>query len=193
MCITSRTVKYKRSLNWVTFSISGIPHLKETGTGMCIDSPLEMEMAIHSSILAWSSPWTEEPGGLQAVGSQRGRHNWATKHHHRQSTRAVVTEFHRPMAHVIHIDPLKVLKAGCQDCCQELVSGENSLPGLQTAVSLCLHEAFHCVHVHSWYLFLEGHPAYWIRALPSWAHLTVTAFSKALSNTVFLGFRASAY
>ena len=31
---------------------------------------LEKEMATHSSILAWKSPWTEEPGGLQSVGSQ---------------------------------------------------------------------------------------------------------------------------
>jgi len=31
---------------------------------------LEKEMAIHSSILAWETPWTEEPGGLQSMGSQ---------------------------------------------------------------------------------------------------------------------------
>ena len=35
--------------------------------------PLEEEMAIHSSILAWRIPWTEEPGGLQSLGSQRDR------------------------------------------------------------------------------------------------------------------------
>ena len=35
-------------------------------------------MATHSSILAWRIPWTEEPGGLQSMGSQRVRHNWAT-------------------------------------------------------------------------------------------------------------------
>ena len=34
------------------------------------ESPLEKEMAIHSSILAWEFPGTEEPGGLQSVGSQ---------------------------------------------------------------------------------------------------------------------------
>ena len=34
------------------------------------EDPLEKEMATHSSILAWEIPWTEEPGGLQAVGSQ---------------------------------------------------------------------------------------------------------------------------
>ena len=35
---------------------------------------LEKEMAAHSSILAWKIPWTEEPGGLKSMGSQRVRH-----------------------------------------------------------------------------------------------------------------------
>ena len=35
------------------------------------EDPLKKEMAIHSSILAWTIPWTEEPGGLQSVGLQR--------------------------------------------------------------------------------------------------------------------------
>ena len=35
------------------------------------EDPLKKEMAIHSSILAWRIPWTEEPGGLQSVGLQR--------------------------------------------------------------------------------------------------------------------------
>ena len=38
---------------------------------------LEMEMAIHSNILAWEIPWTEEPGSLQSMGSQRVRYNLA--------------------------------------------------------------------------------------------------------------------
>ena len=37
---------------------------------------LEKEMATHSSILAWEIPWTEEPGGLQSMGSQRGGHDF---------------------------------------------------------------------------------------------------------------------
>ena len=37
--------------------------------------PLEKGMATHSSILAWKIPWTEEPGELQFMGSQRVRHN----------------------------------------------------------------------------------------------------------------------
>ena len=39
---------------------------------------MEKEMATHSSILAWRIPWTEEPGRLQSMGSQRVRHDWAT-------------------------------------------------------------------------------------------------------------------
>ena len=37
--------------------------------------PLEKKMATHSSILAWKSPWTQEPGGLQSMGLQRVRYN----------------------------------------------------------------------------------------------------------------------
>ena len=40
---------------------------------------LEKEMATLSSILAWEILWTEEPGGLQPMGSQRVRHDWVTK------------------------------------------------------------------------------------------------------------------
>ena len=43
--------------------------------------PLEKRMATYSSILAWRLPWTEEPGGLQSMGSQGVRHDWATNTH----------------------------------------------------------------------------------------------------------------
>ena len=39
------------------------------------EDPLEKEMATHSRTLAWKIPWTEEPGGLQSMGSQRVRHD----------------------------------------------------------------------------------------------------------------------
>ena len=39
------------------------------------EDPLEKGMAIHSITLAWRIPWTEEPGGLQSVGSQRVGHD----------------------------------------------------------------------------------------------------------------------
>ena len=44
-----------------------------------LEDPLEKEMATHASILAWKIPRTEEPGGLQSMGSHRVRHDLATK------------------------------------------------------------------------------------------------------------------
>ena len=43
------------------------------------EDPLEKGMATHSSILAWEIPWTDEPGGLQSMGSQRVGHYLATE------------------------------------------------------------------------------------------------------------------
>ena len=45
------------------------------------EDPLEKGLAIHSSILAWGIPWTEEPGRLQSMGSQKVRHDWASNTH----------------------------------------------------------------------------------------------------------------
>ena len=48
------------------------------------EDPLEEDMAIHSSILAWRIPWTEEPGGLQSLVSKKIRHDWSgLAHMHR--------------------------------------------------------------------------------------------------------------
>ena len=40
------------------------------------EDPLEEGMATHTSILAWRIPWTEESGGLQSIGLQRGGYDW---------------------------------------------------------------------------------------------------------------------
>ena len=48
------------------------------------EDPLEKEMAIHSSTIAWKIPWTEELGRLKSMGSQRVWHDWATSHSHRK-------------------------------------------------------------------------------------------------------------
>ena len=53
-----------------------LPTMRETWVrSLGWEDPLEKEMAIHSSILAWRIPWTEEPGGLQSTGSQRVGHD----------------------------------------------------------------------------------------------------------------------
>ena len=61
-------------------------------------------MATHSSILVWRIPWTEEPGGLQSMGSQRVRHNWAadTFTIMTSSRFLVVSSFCRRLTHMAH-------------------------------------------------------------------------------------------
>ena len=59
--------------------VKHLPTVGETGVqSLSWEDLLKKEMATHSSILAWKTPWREEPGGLQSMGSQRVRHDWAT-------------------------------------------------------------------------------------------------------------------
>ena len=54
--------------------VENLPVMQETQVRpLDREDPLEKEMATHSSILAWEIPWTEEPGGLQSMGSERVR------------------------------------------------------------------------------------------------------------------------
>ena len=56
--------------------VKNLPAMQETWVqSLGQQDTLEKEMATHSSILAWRTPWTEEPGGLQSMGSQRVRHD----------------------------------------------------------------------------------------------------------------------
>ena len=60
----------------VAQSVENLPAVQETQVrSLGWEDPLEKEMATHSSILAWKTSWTEEPGGLQSMGSQRVRHD----------------------------------------------------------------------------------------------------------------------
>ena len=54
---------------------AGAGDLRDAGLIPDWEDPLEEGVATHSSILAWRIPWTEEPGGLQSMGSQRVRHD----------------------------------------------------------------------------------------------------------------------
>ena len=57
-------------------TVKNLPVMWETQVqSLGWDDPMEKGMATHSSILAWRIPWTEPPGGLQSVESQRVRHN----------------------------------------------------------------------------------------------------------------------
>ena len=62
--------------------VNNLPAMHETQVWtLGWEDPLEKEMATHSNILAWKIPWTEEPGRLQFMGSQKVRHDWATNTH----------------------------------------------------------------------------------------------------------------
>ena len=55
-------------------TVKNLPAMWETWVrSLGREDPLDKGMATHSSILAWRIPWTEEPGGLQSLGSQRVR------------------------------------------------------------------------------------------------------------------------
>ena len=74
-------------LDWnVAQTVKCLPTMWETWVqSLGREDLLEKEMATHSSILAWKIPWTEEPGRLQFMGSQRIGHDWsnlATKQLH---------------------------------------------------------------------------------------------------------------
>ena len=76
--VFSSSVKYSMGI------LIGIylPAMRETWVwSLGREDPLEKEMAAHSSTFAWKIPWTEEPGRLQSMGSQRFRHDWATSLH----------------------------------------------------------------------------------------------------------------
>ena len=74
------TSKTKNGLPWwLRGSRVHLPMQEMQVRSLGLEDPLGKEMATHSSILAWEILWTEEPGGLQSMGSQRVRHNLATK------------------------------------------------------------------------------------------------------------------
>jgi len=66
-------------LTWASLvaqTVKRLPVVQETWVlSLDWEDPLEKEMATHSSTLAWKIPWTEEPGRLQTMGSQRVGHD----------------------------------------------------------------------------------------------------------------------
>ena len=77
---TPRTVCWARGSTSLVFQrVKNLPAMLETWVwSLGREDPLEKGMTTHSSVLAWRIPWTEEPGGLQSMGSQRVGHDWVT-------------------------------------------------------------------------------------------------------------------
>ena len=71
----------------VAQTVKCLPAMRETWVRFLgREDPLEKEMAIHFSTLAWKIPWTEEPDRLQSMGLQRVGHDWVTSLHFTQHT-----------------------------------------------------------------------------------------------------------
>ena len=80
MCAYKNTWEKKNT--WVSLvaqTVKNLPAKQETQVwSLGWEDRLEKGIETHSSILAWRIPWTEDSGGLQSMGSQRVRHDWAT-------------------------------------------------------------------------------------------------------------------
>ena len=99
--LSSHPAKYIQA-SFVAQSVKNLSAVQETRVqSLGWEDPLEKEIATHSSILVWKISWTEKPGGLQSMGSQRVRHDWATNtylltytHIHIGLTRKLFRVFH---------------------------------------------------------------------------------------------------
>ena len=95
-------------------SVKNLPAVQETQVrSLGWEDPLEKEMATHSSILAWKMSLTEEPGGLQSMGSQRVGHHWATNTNqkNKSSNRKGQTQ---SISHSVMSDPATPWIVACQ-------------------------------------------------------------------------------
>ena len=88
---------YSSWVSLVAQTVKHLPIMRETWVrSLGQEDPLEKEMATHPSIHAWKIPWTEEPGRLQSMGSQRAGHDSATSLHNslpRKNTNAKTITF----------------------------------------------------------------------------------------------------
>ena len=79
-------------------AVKNLPEIQETQEmqvwSLGWEDPLEEEISSHSSMLAWKISWTNEPGWLQSMGSQRAGHDWAHTHW-REELRYDVLHFSR--------------------------------------------------------------------------------------------------
>ena len=72
-------------------AVRNLPAMQETWVGsLGQEDPLEEGMATHSRTLVWRIPWTEEPGGLQSIGSQRVGHDCSNLAHTHPLNHSVV-------------------------------------------------------------------------------------------------------
>ena len=86
----------------VAQTVKNLPAMQETQVrSLGWENPLEKGLATHSCILAWRIPRTEKPGGLQSMGSQRVRCDWATNTNATEETKGKEIKI-KEMEHQLH-------------------------------------------------------------------------------------------
>ena len=85
---------HHRAVGWAPCVIEQLPTILHI-----VSYTWEKEMAPHSSALAWETPWTKEPGGLQSTGSHRVGHDWATKQVYTRQCHTLSSP--RPLPHTV--------------------------------------------------------------------------------------------
>ena len=84
---------YYLLIGFVTQMVKNLPAMRETQVrSLGQKDSLEKRMATLPSITAWRIPWTEESGGLQSMGLQRVRHDWATNTQTKQNNTTTTTK-----------------------------------------------------------------------------------------------------
>ena len=97
-------------------AVKNPPAMQETRVwSLGQEDALEKEMAIHFSILALKIPWTEEPGGLQSIASQRVRQDWGNLAHAVCKLVSLNTFFWGRTLRVVHLLPIFLSHVGCSE------------------------------------------------------------------------------
>ena len=115
-------------------------------------------MATHSSVLAWRIPWTEKPGRLQSMGSQRVGHNWVTNTYTHMISCSVVSDSVQPHAlysllgSSVHGDsPGKNIGVGCYALLQGIFPTQGLNSGLLHCRQILYHLSYQKAQTYLWW------------------------------------------
>ena len=154
------------------------PTVQETGvSSLGQEDPLEKGIATHSSDFAWEIPWTEEPVGLQSVGSQRVGHNLGTKLEKEMATHSSTFAWKIPWTE--ESGKLQTMGTRLSDfSCFPLGTKQQRLPtwALQCPTGASCNTAKY-VYVYS---YLDFKLEWFAHTFPSWVVLNGVCPSKSL-------------
>ena len=127
--------------------VKNLPALQETWVeSLGWGDPLEKDMTTYSSVLAWRIPWTEEPGRLKSMGSQRVGHDLATKEQRRRKTKTKSLTLHHTVLDWLFLCNEVEIILTVYHRRQEIRESQDSNPGLENQVPF----HFHHHHMNFW-------------------------------------------